>query len=49
VRCISADVQVLCHLGYEPREKDVHDVLALHRALGTRLPRSYERFLGDVS
>jgi lincosamide nucleotidyltransferase A/C/D/E len=49
VRCISADVQVLCHLGYEPKEKDVQDVLALHQALGTKLPRSYERFLREGS
>jgi lincosamide nucleotidyltransferase A/C/D/E len=49
VRCISAGVQVLCHLGYEPKEKDVHDVLALHRALGTELPASYRRFLGERS
>ena len=34
VRCISAAVQVLCHLGYEPKPKDAHDVLRLHRAFG---------------
>jgi lincosamide nucleotidyltransferase A/C/D/E len=46
VRCISAEVQVRCHLGYEPKEKDVHDVLALHRAFGIELPGAYRRFLG---
>jgi lincosamide nucleotidyltransferase A/C/D/E len=45
VRCISAEVQILCHLGYEPTTKDVQDVLALHRALGAELPRAYRRFL----
>jgi lincosamide nucleotidyltransferase A/C/D/E len=45
VRCISAAVQILCHLGYEPKEKDVHDVLALHRAFGSELPGAYRRFL----
>lgn len=34
VRCISAEVQVRCHIGYEPKEKDVDDILALHRAPG---------------
>jgi lincosamide nucleotidyltransferase A/C/D/E len=41
VRCISAEVQVLCHLGYEPKEKDIRDVLSLHHALGVPLPASY--------
>ena len=45
VGCISAEVQMLCHLGYEPKEKDVHDVLALHDAFGLELPTSYRRFL----
>lgn len=47
VRCVSADVQVLCHLGYEPKEKDGRDVLALHRAFGSPLPAVYERFLEE--
>jgi len=47
VRCISAEVQVLCHLGYEPKEKDVHDVLALHHAFGVTLPATYRRFLAE--
>jgi SAM-dependent methyltransferase len=41
VRCISAEVQVLCHLGYEPKSKDIHDVLHLHRAFGIPLPAAY--------
>jgi lincosamide nucleotidyltransferase A/C/D/E len=47
VRCISAEVQLLCHLGYEPKEKDVHDVLALHHAFGIELPSSYRGFLEE--
>jgi lincosamide nucleotidyltransferase A/C/D/E len=47
VRCISAGVQVLCHLGYEPKEKDVHDVRLLHQAFGVELPAVYRRTLGE--
>jgi len=47
VRCISAEVQILCHLGYEPKEKDVHNVLLLHHAFGIELPSSYRGFLKE--
>jgi lincosamide nucleotidyltransferase A/C/D/E len=47
VRCISARVQVLCHLGYEPKEKDVHDVRLLHQAFGVELPAAYRPALGE--
>jgi lincosamide nucleotidyltransferase A/C/D/E len=43
VRCISAEIQMLCHLGYEPKDKDIHDVTSLHHALGTARPASYRR------
>jgi hypothetical protein len=46
VPCVSAPVQVLCHLGYEPTHKDAHDVLQLCRAFGLRVPQPYTRFLG---
>jgi lincosamide nucleotidyltransferase A/C/D/E len=39
VGCISAEVQLLCHLGYKPKAKDVDDVLALHHAYGVEVPR----------
>jgi lincosamide nucleotidyltransferase A/C/D/E len=41
VRCISAEVQLLCHLGYEPAAKDRHDVGLLCRELGLALPPAY--------
>ena len=44
VSCISAQVQVLCHLGYEPTAKDAHDVLALCREFALAVPRAYESF-----
>jgi lincosamide nucleotidyltransferase A/C/D/E len=46
VPCISAAVQVLCHLGYEPTPKDVHDVLRLCRAFGLPVPEPYRREMG---
>ena len=46
VPCISAPVQVLCHLGYEPTPKDVRDVLELCRAFGLPVPKPYAGFLG---
>ena len=47
VRCISAAVQVLCHLGYEPNEKDLHDVRLLHQAFGVELPAAYRSALDE--
>jgi lincosamide nucleotidyltransferase A/C/D/E len=44
VSCISAEVQMLCHRGYEPDEKSGHDVLLLHQQFGLDLPPEYERF-----
>jgi lincosamide nucleotidyltransferase A/C/D/E len=41
VACISAEVQILCHLGYEPSAKDVHDVAELCRAFGLAVPKGY--------
>jgi hypothetical protein len=35
-------------MGYEPKEKDAHDVLLLHQRLGVRLPRAYAPFLADA-
>jgi CTP:molybdopterin cytidylyltransferase MocA len=41
VSCISAEVQLLCHLGYEPTAKDVHDVLLLCTHLDLAVPSAY--------
>jgi lincosamide nucleotidyltransferase A/C/D/E len=45
VPCISAPVQLLCHLGYDPTPKDAHDVLMLCDAFGLPVPENYGRFL----
>jgi lincosamide nucleotidyltransferase A/C/D/E len=47
VPCISAAVQVLCHLGYEPTAKDAQDVLHLCSAFALPVPRAYARFAGS--
>jgi lincosamide nucleotidyltransferase A/C/D/E len=46
VPCISAEVQVLCHLGYEPTAKDARDVLLLCRHFNLAVPSAYEGFAG---
>jgi lincosamide nucleotidyltransferase A/C/D/E len=45
VPCISAPVQVLCHLGYEPSPKDARDVLLLCREFDLPVPAPYARFV----
>jgi lincosamide nucleotidyltransferase A/C/D/E len=45
VPCVSAAVQVLCHLGYEPTAKDAHDVLGLCHAFDLPIPEAYARFV----
>ena len=47
VTCISADVQLVCHLGYTPTAKDARDVLLLCERFGLRVPRSYESFISS--
>ncbi len=39
--CLSAEVQLACHVGYEPGVKDRHDVALLAERFGLRLPRAY--------
>jgi len=39
VPCVSAEVQILCHLGYEPTAKDAHDVLLLCQHFNLAIPR----------
>lgn len=41
VRCVDAVTQVLCHLGYEPAEKDRRDMTRLHASMGVALPKEY--------
>jgi lincosamide nucleotidyltransferase A/C/D/E len=38
VPCLTAEVQVITHAGYELDENDLHDLAALERAFGVRPP-----------
>ena len=41
VRCLTPEVQVLVHDGYELREKDFRELRFLHERFGLRLPERY--------
>jgi len=48
VRCLTADVQMLCHAtGYEPDTVDAQDMLLLHERLGTPLLPPYDRLRAE--
>ena len=42
VRCLSAEAQLLAHLGYEPDAKDHHDMRLLRDRLGLGLPAPFD-------
>lgn len=41
VRCLTAEVQVLTHVGYDPDDTDQHDMRLLRDRLGVTLPAPY--------
>ena len=41
VPCLTPEVQLECHLGYEPTDTDRHDMRLLARRFGLRLPPAY--------
>ena len=41
VRCVAAVKQVELHEGYPPRDRDRHDMTALHQKFGILLPAEY--------
>ena len=41
--CLTAAVQIECHLGYEPTDKDRRDVALLAECFGLKLPRVYRQ------
>ena len=43
VPCLTADVQALAHVGYEPDEKDMHDMNLLARRFGIDVPEPYRK------
>jgi lincosamide nucleotidyltransferase A/C/D/E len=45
VRSLTVEAQVLCHLGDEPDEKDVHDMLSIGEHFQLDLPPPYRQLL----
>lgn len=43
VRCLTPEAQLLFHQGYEPDEKDEHDVMLLCETFGFSLPDEYKK------
>ncbi len=43
VNCLTAEVQIECHQGYEPTEIDRRDMRLLAERFGLRLPSAYSR------
>jgi len=43
VRCLTPEVQMLCHSGYEPHRSSYDDVRALSRRFGIPVPEAYRR------
>ncbi|MBA2643234.1 MAG: aminoglycoside nucleotidyltransferase [Actinobacteria bacterium] len=41
VRCLTPEVQMLCHTGYEPHQASYDDVMALSRRFGIPVPKEY--------
>jgi lincosamide nucleotidyltransferase A/C/D/E len=41
IRCLTADVQVLVHDGYELTDKDYRELYLLHKRFGVELPSKY--------
>lgn len=42
-RCLTPEVQLLCHTGYEPHRTSYEDVVALSRRFGLPVPEEYAR------
>jgi len=41
VKCLTAEVQAQCHYGYQPDDKDRHDMKVLNRYFGIELKEPY--------
>ena len=41
VRCLTSGAQMVAHTGYEPTDKDTHDVRMLHISFNLPLPPEY--------
>lgn len=43
MNCLTAEVQMMCHVGYTPDAHDCHDVNLLHQHFGIPLPPVYKQ------
>jgi len=46
-RCLTPEVQLLCHTGYEPHVSSYDDVWALARTFDLQVPEEYRRPRGS--
>ena len=44
VNCLDAEFQIQSHTGYQIRDSDIKDVMALHERFGVPLPAEYEQY-----
>ncbi|MBD2536282.1 hypothetical protein H6G97_46135 [Nostoc flagelliforme FACHB-838] len=51
ISCITPEAQMLCHTGYKPQAKDIHDVRLLRQYFNLPLPEEYVGFplAGDIN
>jgi hypothetical protein len=47
MQCLTSDVQVLCHAGYDLKESDAHDMRALHDRFGVDLLPAQREAIGS--
>lgn len=41
ISCITAEAQMICHTGYKPQAKDIHDVRLLQQYFNLPIPEEY--------
>lgn len=47
ISCITPEAQMLCHTGYKPQAKDIHDVRLLQQYFNLPLPEEYVGVVTD--
>jgi len=47
INCFTAEAQLLFHQGYEPLEKDIHNVKVLCKTFGLEVPEDYARLISE--
>ncbi|MBD2329131.1 amino acid transporter [Alkalinema sp. FACHB-956] len=47
ISCITPETQMLCHTGYKPQAKDIHDIQLLQQYFNLPLPEEYVGVMTD--